>query len=138
MFGEWYQKTNKAEKTTKLSLCAFKIIAIIYNTLLATFIKLLETVSKGVFRNRSQNLCHTFLDCRHVCKMCAFHDALQAGKQKEVHHTTLIWRLRAPDQGSTVGRLLSVPPPEKHYERRTFFRRGGNPRTCDRGSVIDS
>jgi hypothetical protein len=24
------------------------------------------------------------LDCRHVCKTCAFHDALQAGKQKEV------------------------------------------------------
>jgi hypothetical protein len=25
------------------------------------------------------------LDCHHVCKTCAFHDALQAGKQKEVH-----------------------------------------------------
>jgi hypothetical protein len=25
------------------------------------------------------------LDCRHVCKTCAFHNALQAGKQKEVH-----------------------------------------------------
>jgi hypothetical protein len=25
------------------------------------------------------------LDSRHVCKTCAFHDALQAGKQKEVH-----------------------------------------------------
>jgi hypothetical protein len=25
------------------------------------------------------------LNCRHVCKTCAFHDALQAGKQKEVH-----------------------------------------------------
>jgi hypothetical protein len=24
------------------------------------------------------------LDCRHVCKTCGFHDALQAGKQKEV------------------------------------------------------
>jgi hypothetical protein len=35
--------------------------------------------------NLSQNRCHTFLDCRHVCKTCAFHDALQAGKQKEVH-----------------------------------------------------
>jgi hypothetical protein len=22
------------------------------------------------------------LDCRHVCKTCAFHDALQAGKQR--------------------------------------------------------
>jgi hypothetical protein len=36
------------------------------------------------------------LDCRHVCKTCAFHDALQAGKQKEVHHTPLIWRPQAP------------------------------------------
>jgi hypothetical protein len=31
---------------------AFKIIAILHNTLLATFIKLLETVSKCHFRNR--------------------------------------------------------------------------------------
>jgi hypothetical protein len=27
----------------------------------------------------------TFLDCRHVCKSYAFHDALQTEKQKEVH-----------------------------------------------------
>jgi hypothetical protein len=25
------------------------------------------------------------LDCRHVCRTCAFHDAVQAGKQKDVH-----------------------------------------------------
>jgi hypothetical protein len=81
---------------------AFKIIAILHNTLLATFIKLLETVSKGLFRNRSQNRCHT------------------------------------PDQGSTVGGLLSVSPHEDHHERRTFCRRDGNPRTCDSGSAIDS
>jgi hypothetical protein len=42
------------------------------------------------------------LNCRHVCKTCAFHDALQAGKQKEVHRIPLIWRLQALDQGSTV------------------------------------
>jgi hypothetical protein len=58
-FGEWYQKTNKTEDTNKLTLLAFKIIVIIHNTLLVTFIKLLETVSKGLFRNRSQNRCHT-------------------------------------------------------------------------------
>ena len=75
---------NKTEDTNKLTLLAFKIIAILHNTLLVMFIKLLETVSKGLCRNRSQNCCHTFLDCRHVCKTCAFHDALQAGKQKEV------------------------------------------------------
>jgi hypothetical protein len=37
-FGEWYQKTNKqTEDTNKLTLLAFKIIAILHNTLLATF-----------------------------------------------------------------------------------------------------
>jgi hypothetical protein len=64
MFGEWYQKTNKTEDTNKLTLLALKIIAILHNTRLATFIRLLETVSKGLFRNRSQNRCDTFLDCR--------------------------------------------------------------------------
>jgi hypothetical protein len=58
-FGEWYQKTNKTEDKNKLNLLAFKIIAILHNTLLATFIKLLKTVSKSLFRNRSQNRCHT-------------------------------------------------------------------------------
>jgi hypothetical protein len=47
-FGEWYQKTDKTEDTNKLTLLAFKIIAILHNTRLATFIKLLETVSKGL------------------------------------------------------------------------------------------
>jgi hypothetical protein len=42
------------------------------------------------------------VDCRHVCQPGACPDARQAGKQKEVHRTPLIWRLRAPDQGSTV------------------------------------
>jgi hypothetical protein len=46
-FGEWYQETNKTEDTNKLTLLALKIIAILHNTLLATLIKLLETVSKG-------------------------------------------------------------------------------------------
>jgi hypothetical protein len=52
MFGEWYQKTNKTEDTNKLTLLAFQIIIILHNTRLATFIKLLETVSKGLFRNQ--------------------------------------------------------------------------------------
>jgi hypothetical protein len=56
MFGEWYQKTNKTEDTNKLTLLAFKIIDIPHNTLLATFIKLLETATKGLFKNRSQKL----------------------------------------------------------------------------------
>jgi hypothetical protein len=68
--GEWKQKTNNTEYTNKLTSLAFKKIAILHNTLLATFIKLLETVSKGLFRNRSQNRCHTFLGCRLDCKTC--------------------------------------------------------------------
>jgi hypothetical protein len=47
MFGELYKKTNKTEDTNKLTSLAFKMIAILHNTWLATFIKLLETVSKG-------------------------------------------------------------------------------------------
>jgi hypothetical protein len=47
-FGEWYQKTNKTEDTKKLKLLVFKKFAILHNTLLATFIKLLETVIKGL------------------------------------------------------------------------------------------
>jgi hypothetical protein len=46
-------KTNNTEDTNKLSLLAFKIIAIFHKTRLATFIKLLETVSKGLFKNQS-------------------------------------------------------------------------------------
>jgi hypothetical protein len=42
---------NKQNRRYKLTLLAFKIIVILQNTLLATFIKLLETVSKGLFRN---------------------------------------------------------------------------------------
>jgi hypothetical protein len=99
MFGKWYQKTNKTEDTNKLTLLAFKTITNLHNTLLAMFIKLLETVNKGLFRNRLQNRCHTFFDCCHVCKTCAFHDALQAEKHKEVHRAPLILHLWAPDQG---------------------------------------
>jgi hypothetical protein len=43
-FVEWYQKPNKTEDTNTLILMTFKIIAIIHNTRLATFIKLLETL----------------------------------------------------------------------------------------------
>jgi hypothetical protein len=39
---------------------------------------------------------------------------------------------------SLVLGLSSVSPPEEYNERRTFCRRGGNPRTCDSGSAIDS
>jgi hypothetical protein len=38
-FGEWCQKTSQKEDTIKLTKLAFKIILILQNTLLATFIK---------------------------------------------------------------------------------------------------
>jgi hypothetical protein len=38
-FGEWYQKTPKKEDTIILTILAFKMILILHNTLLATFIK---------------------------------------------------------------------------------------------------
>jgi hypothetical protein len=41
--------------TNKLTILAFKIIPLLHNTRLATLIKLLETVMKGLFRSRSQN-----------------------------------------------------------------------------------
>jgi hypothetical protein len=47
-FGERYQKTNRTEDTNNLSLLGFKIIAILHNTMLATFIKFLDTVSKAL------------------------------------------------------------------------------------------
>jgi hypothetical protein len=58
-FGEWYQKTSKTEDTNKLTLLAFQIIAILHNTLLATFIKRLETVSKGLFKGIDRGTCVT-------------------------------------------------------------------------------
>jgi hypothetical protein len=65
-FGKWYQKTNKTEYTNKLTFLAFKIIAILHNTLLETSTNLLETVSKGLFRNRSQQSGDTVLVWRPV------------------------------------------------------------------------
>jgi hypothetical protein len=57
-------RNKQSEDANKLTLLASKIIPILHHTLLVTFIKLLETVSKGLFWNRSQNHCYTFLDCR--------------------------------------------------------------------------
>jgi hypothetical protein len=62
------------------------------------------------------------------CLSCAFHDALQAGKQKEVPYLA-----PAGAKSGEYGGLLSVFPPEEHHEMRKFCRHGGNPRTCDCG-----
>jgi hypothetical protein len=57
-FGEWCQKTNKTEDTNKLTLLAFKIIAIIHNTLLPMFIKLLETQQRPLEESIAEPLSH--------------------------------------------------------------------------------
>jgi hypothetical protein len=54
-FGEWYQKTNKTEDINKLTLLAFKIIATLHKTLLATFIKLLE---RPLYESITESLSH--------------------------------------------------------------------------------
>jgi hypothetical protein len=51
------RKQKKTEDTNKLTLLAFKIIAILHNTRLATFTKLLETVSKGLFVSLAVTRC---------------------------------------------------------------------------------
>jgi hypothetical protein len=38
-FDEWYQEKKKKEDTNKSTILAFKMILILHNTLLATFIK---------------------------------------------------------------------------------------------------
>jgi hypothetical protein len=56
-FGELYQKTNETEDTNKLTLLAFKIIIILHNTRLATYIKLLSAkASLGIVRRQSKNV----------------------------------------------------------------------------------
>jgi hypothetical protein len=55
-FGEWYQKTNKTEDANKLTLLALKIIIILHNTRLATFIKFWKLSAKaslGIDRRRA-------------------------------------------------------------------------------------
>jgi hypothetical protein len=92
---------NKTEETNKFTLLVFLISNFIglqnnhhpSQHTVGNVQKLPETVSKGLFRNRSQNRCSTFLDCYRVCKTCAIHDALQAGKQKEASRSG-VQRLR--------------------------------------------
>jgi hypothetical protein len=69
MFGEWYQKTNKTEATNKLTLLAFKIIAILHNTMLATFIKLLEAVLESIPK---EAFADSFQKLYERCQPCSF------------------------------------------------------------------
>jgi hypothetical protein len=90
-------KKNKTEDTNKLTLLAFKIIAILHNTLLATFIKLLETVSKGKTAVTRSWIAATSAGRAPFTMLFR-----RENRQKSTHRIPLIWRLRAPDQGSTV------------------------------------
>jgi hypothetical protein len=111
-FGEWYQKTNKTEVTNKLTLLAFRIIAILHNTRLATFIKLLETVRKCHFRNRSQNRCHMFLDCRRMALgvrriLCAIHSDIVCVSTRTTE-TVYSLQLVSGECGITLGTVWAV------------------------------
>jgi hypothetical protein len=93
-FGEWYQKTNKTEDTNKLTLLAFKIIAILHNTFLATFIKLLETVGKDLLRiDRTTAVTRSWI-AGTSAKRAPFTMLFRLGnKKKSTHRTPLIWSL---------------------------------------------
>jgi hypothetical protein len=80
---------------------AFKIIAILHNTLLATFIKLLETVTNGLFRNHSQDCCSWIaaMSAKREPFMMLFR---QGNRKKSTHRMPPNWHPQVPDQGSTV------------------------------------
>jgi hypothetical protein len=61
------------------------------------------------------------LDCRHVCKTCVFHDALQAGKQKKVHPPYSPDLAPAGPRSGQYDALLSVFPPEEQNWFRSFL-----------------
>jgi hypothetical protein len=101
--------TKKTEDTNKLTLLAFKIIVILYNTLLATFIKLLETVSKGLLgTDRRTTVTRSWIPATST-KRASFMMLFRRGnRKKSIHRTPLIWRPQAPDQGSIVDFFLLV------------------------------
>jgi hypothetical protein len=81
-FGDWYQKTNRTEDTNTLTLLAFKIIAILHNTRLATFIKL-------HFRGCKQIRAETELDFTLVFRKCAY---IEEGEQCKYRACTSVCR----------------------------------------------
>jgi hypothetical protein len=89
MFGEWYQKTNKTEYTNKLTSLAFKIIAILHNTL--WFWELSAKASLGIDRRTAATrtwIVATSAKCAHF--MTLFR---RGNRKKYTHPTPLIWRL---------------------------------------------
>jgi hypothetical protein len=109
MFGEWYQKRNKTKDTNKLTLLAFKIIIILYNTRLATFIKLPEVnlfVSSVLFVlwYHSPNV----LDTPHICNISRLR------VKPKFYRLPRQWSLRGPflakenSHGRTVNRTRDL------------------------------
>jgi hypothetical protein len=114
---------NKPNKRyNKLTLLAFKLIAILHNTLLATFIKLLQTVSKASLRIDRR----TAVTCSWIATTSAKRAPFmmlyrRVNRKKSTHHSALNWCPEAPDQGNTLFGRLFVSLHEKHHERRTFL-----------------
>jgi hypothetical protein len=88
-FGEWYQKINKTEDTKKLTLLAFKIITILHNTLLATFIKLWKLSAKASL-GISRRTWVAAMSAKRASFMMLFR---RGNRKKSTHRTSLIWRL---------------------------------------------
>jgi hypothetical protein len=96
-FSEWYQNTNKTGDTNKLTTLDFNIIAILHNTLLTMFIKLLETVTRSWIAATS-------------AKRAPFMMLFRRGnRKKSTQCNPLIWRPQAPDQGITTSLDTSRP-----------------------------
>jgi hypothetical protein len=53
--------------------------------------------------------------------MCALHDALQAGKQKDVHPPYLPDLALAGARSGDYGGFLSVSLPDEHHERQSEY-----------------
>jgi hypothetical protein len=89
-FGEWYQKTNKTEYTNKLTLLAFKIIAILQQQ---SFWKLSAKASIGI--DRTTAVTSSWIAVTSA-KRAPFIMLFRRGnRKKSTHRTPLIWRLQA-------------------------------------------
>jgi hypothetical protein len=127
-FGEWYQKANKTEDTNKLTLLAFRIIAILHNTLLATFISFWKLSTKTFLGiDRRTAVTRSWIAATSA-KRAPFMMLFRRGN-REVHRTPLIWRPQAPDQAcmkcSYVGFPVILCPPKETcpYALYVFRRR---------------
>jgi hypothetical protein len=117
-FGEWYQTRNKTEDKNKLTLLAFKIIAILHNTLLATW-KLSAKASLGIDRRTA--VTRSWIAAKSA-KPAPFMMLFRRGNRKKSPDL-------APSDFFLFPRLKSI---------MKGARFGGNPRMCDSGSAINS